>query len=85
MSDSSDKENSFANEADEMELMTFRQLRSDLNDVLDGEDKQNLTTGMSLGCVLYLANEKGLELKSTSLNDFTIYKPPSEDKLPVLL
>ena len=60
----------------EPEKITFLQLREDLNDVLEGDDKKNLTTGMSLGCVLYLANENGLELQNTSLSDFTIiYKP----------
>ena len=39
---------------------------------------ENLTPAMALVCVLYLANEKGLELEQTSESNFLI-KAPEKD------
>jgi len=52
----------------------FTKLRNDLDECLDGDDRKNLTTSMSLVCLLYLANERGLELiqEDGNFKDFKI-------------
>lgn len=76
-----EKEN-IENEADEPEMnlgaTTFTDMQEELQSKLEGENKENLTPAMALVCVLYLANEKGLELEQTSESNFLI-KAPEKD------
>ena len=54
----------------------FSDLRNELDGILTGDTKDNLTPSMALVCVLYLANERGLELEqSDNLTDFNIKHP----------
>jgi len=59
---------------EEEPVYDFSKLRNELDDCLDGDDRKNLTTSMSLVCLLYLANEQGLELvqEDGNFKDFTI-------------
>jgi len=76
-----EKEN-IENEAEEPEAnfgtTTFTDMQEELQSKLEGENKENLTPAMALVCVLYLANEKGLELEQTSESNFLI-KAPEKD------
>lgn len=48
------KLNESAFENEEEPVYQFSKLRHELDDCLDGDDKKNLTTSMSLVCLLYL-------------------------------
>ena len=59
---------------------TFNDMREELKSVLTGDTRENLTPAMSLVCLLYLANEKGLELKQEpgNLSNFAIVAPKDQ-------
>ena len=65
------------NEADAQQNFNFSDLREQLDGVLTGETRENLTGPMALVCCLYLANEKGLELvqEEGQMDDFQILHP----------
>jgi len=63
-----------------VQATTFSELRLDLDDKLEGDNRENLTPAMALVCVLYLANEKNLELEQNDEmnNDFLIRAPQAK-------
>jgi condensin complex subunit 2 len=78
LNQSGEKENNENDmETANLESFNFSDLREKLQTVLTGETRENLTPSMALVCVLYLANEKGLELEQTdgSLTNFAIKHP----------
>ena len=76
------KENSIVeNDAEVPETnFKFSDLREQLDSVLTGETRENLTGPMALVCCLYLANEKGLELvqEDGQMDDFKIIHPEGQ-------
>jgi hypothetical protein len=69
-------------EVDFIPATTFTDMQQELQSVLTGEDKDNLTPAMALVCVLYLANEENLELEQTTDRDFIIKAPNTPSQKP---